>query len=142
MNLILFYFISIYSLAVAIETCASSMAIDPRLMEEDPQFPQFTGRIEHVLAWITECQMRKEQRNLQDAVAIQYARMGTGETAADFLTDVRNFLGLCGFYQSFVDDYATVAAPLSDLMQKGNEWAWLPVQQPYVMHTDASDVAV
>ena len=69
------------------------------------------------------------------------------------------------FYQRFVEDYATVAAPLTDLMQKGKEWAWLPVQQhafatfkacllqapvliqpdhtkPYMLHTDASDVGV
>ena len=39
------------------------------------------------------------------------------------------FLGLRGFYQRFVEDYATVAAPLTDLMQKGKEWAWLQVQQ-------------
>ena len=61
--------------------------------------------------------------------------------------------------------YATVAAPLTYLMQKGKEWAWLPVQQhafetlkarllqapvlinpdhtkPYMLHTDASDVGV
>ena len=34
------------------------------------------------------------------------------------VTDVRSFLGLCGFYQRFVADYATVAVPLTDLMQK------------------------
>ena len=81
------------------------------------------------------------------------------------VTDVRSFLGLCSFYQRFVDYYATVAAPLTDLMQKGKELAWLPVQQhafetlkerllqapvliypdhtkPYMLHTDASDVGV
>ena len=31
-----------------------------KLMEKDPQFPQFTGRTAHFLAWINECQMRKE----------------------------------------------------------------------------------
>ena len=81
------------------------------------------------------------------------------------VTDVRSFLGLCGGYQRFVSDYATVAAPITDLMQKGNDWAWLPdqphafetlrarlMQAPvlihrdhtklYVLHTDASDVGV
>ena len=42
--------------------------------------------------------------------------------------DVRSFLGLCGFYQRFVVDFATVAAPLTDLMQKGKDWACLPVK--------------
>ena len=45
------------------------------------KYPQFTGITEHFLDWITECQLRKEQRNLQDAVAIQYAKMAMGETA-------------------------------------------------------------
>ena len=31
-------------------------------------------------------------------------------------TDVKSFLGLCGFYQRFVADYATVATPLTNLM--------------------------
>ena len=62
-------------------------------------------------------------------------------------------------------DYAAVAAQLTDMMQKGKDWAWLPVQQqtfetlkarllqatvlihtdhtkPYMLHTDASDVGV
>ena len=81
------------------------------------------------------------------------------------VSDVRSFLGLCGFYQRFVPDYSTVAAPLTDLMQKGREWAWFPAQQnafellksrllqapvlihpdmtkPFLLHTDASDVGV
>ena len=45
------------------------------------------------------------------------------------VTDVMSFLGLSGFSQRFVADYATVAAPLTDSMQKGEEWVWLPVQQ-------------
>ena len=62
-------------------------------------------------------------------------------------------------------DYATFAAPLTDLMQKGKDWAWLPAQQhafetlkvsplqapviihpdntkPCMLHTDASDFGV
>ena len=78
---------------------------------------------------------------------------------------VRSFLGMCGFYQRFVADYATVAAPLTDLLSKYVPWRWdLREQQafetlkdrllkhtvqmvpnpakPYVLHTDASDVAL
>ena len=62
-------------------------------------------------------------------------------------------------------DYASVAAPLTDLMQKGRDWAWQSTQQhafetlkarllqapvlvhpdikkPYVLHTDASEVGI
>jgi hypothetical protein len=51
-----------------------------KLRENDPQFPVFTGKSEHFLAWVVECQMRKEQRDLPDAVAIQYAKMALGES--------------------------------------------------------------
>ena len=50
------------------------------LREEDPQFHAFTGRTDHFLPWLLECQTRKEQRNLPDAVAIQYAIMAMGDT--------------------------------------------------------------
>ena len=34
------------------------------------------------------------------------------------------FLWLCGFYQRFVADYATVATPLTNLMGKKAVWKW------------------
>ena len=79
--------------------------------------------------------------------------------------EVRSFLGLYGFYQSFVSDYATIAAPLTDLLHKSYEWNWGDKQQqafetlkqrlleapvmiipdtskPFVLHTDASEVGI
>ena len=79
--------------------------------------------------------------------------------------DVKIFLGLGVFYQRFVPDYATIAAPLTDLMKKKWEWRWgeaeegafqelkirllkYPVltvpdfKKPMVLHTDASDVGL
>ena len=35
------------------------------------------------------------------------------------LTQLRGFLGLCGFYKRFLDGYSRHAAPLTDLMRKG-----------------------
>ena len=65
-----------------LEKLAPLSDADPlrKLREKDPQFPAFTGRSEHLLAWIVECQMRKEQRDLPDAVAIKYAQMALGES--------------------------------------------------------------
>jgi hypothetical protein len=65
-----------------LEKLAPQSESDPlrKLREKDPQFPAFTGKSEHLLAWIVECQMRKEQRDLPDAVAIQYAKMALGES--------------------------------------------------------------
>ena len=80
---------------------------------------------------------------------------------------LRSFIGLAGYYRRFVPSYATVAAPLSDLLRKGSpnklEWGQaqqlafqqlkcmlsshpvlhLPDQQkPYILRTDASDVGL
>lgn len=40
--------------------------------------------------------------------------------------EVRSFLGLLGYYRKFVPNFATVAAPLSDLTKKGvpNKFEW------------------
>ena len=67
---------------------ATPHAAEPsrKLREKDPQFPQSTEITGHFLAWMTECQMRKEERNLQEAYAIQYAKTAIIETAR----------GLCG----------------------------------------------
>ena len=61
---------------------ASAAYSDPhrKLREKDPQFPAFTGRTDHFLPWLLECQTRKEQRNIPNAVAIQYAIMDIGYT--------------------------------------------------------------
>jgi hypothetical protein len=35
------------------------------------------------------------------------------------LTQLKSFLGLAVFYQCFVRDFSTIAAPLNDLMKNG-----------------------
>ena len=39
-------------------------------------------------------------------------------------TDVRSFLGLTGYYRSFVPEFATIAKPLSALGEKGRRFQW------------------
>jgi hypothetical protein len=40
------------------------------------------------------------------------------------LTQLQSFLGLAGFYQCFMRDFSTIAAPLNDLMKKGILFHW------------------
>jgi hypothetical protein len=40
------------------------------------------------------------------------------------LTQLQSFLGLAGFYQRFVRDFSTIAAPLNDLTKKGVPFYW------------------
>jgi hypothetical protein len=45
------------------------------------------------------------------------------------LTQLQSFLGLAGFYQHFVSDFSTIAAPLNDLMKKGVPFYWGAAQE-------------
>ena len=38
--------------------------------------------------------------------------------------EVRQFLGLAGYYQKFIVKFAEIAAPLSDLVREDTTWAW------------------
>ncbi len=44
-------------------------------------------------------------------------------------SDVRSFLGLCGFYQMFIKNFGAIAATLSDLYKKDKEWKWTENEQ-------------
>ena len=45
-------------------------------------------------------------------------------TPGTSLTEVRSFLGLAGYYRSFVPEFATIAKPLSSLADKGRVFKW------------------
>ena len=70
-----------------LQVTSSSASSDPlrKLKEKDPQFPNFTGKSDHFLPWILECQIRKENRQLPDDVAIQYAVIALGEHSMGLL---------------------------------------------------------
>nr|GFC06104.1 putative reverse transcriptase domain-containing protein [Tanacetum cinerariifolium] len=41
-----------------------------------------------------------------------------------FVTEVRSFLGLAGYYRRFVDGFSRLALPLTKLMRKGENFVW------------------
>jgi hypothetical protein len=42
---------------------------------------------------------------------------------------LKTFLGLSGYYRSFIKDYSKIAQGLTDLTQDGVEWRWMPELQ-------------
>jgi len=81
------------------------------------------------------------------------------------LTEVRAFIGTCGYYRRFVKDFSLIASPLYGLMKKGVDFVWtrkcqeafeelkqrlisgpilaLPVNEgTYILDTDASDIGL
>jgi hypothetical protein len=83
------------------------------------------------------------------------------------VTQVRGFFGLAGYYRRFINQFATLATPLTDVIKKTPEFRWTPQAQSafeqikdamvrapvlvipdtslnarYTMYTDASGFAV
>ncbi|KAK9010290.1 hypothetical protein V6N11_036801 [Hibiscus sabdariffa] len=45
------------------------------------------------------------------------------------VTEIRSFLGLAGYYRSFVSGFSKVASPLTKLLQKGVKYEWSDARQ-------------
>ena len=44
---------------------------------------------------------------------------------------VRQIIGLCGFYQQFVEGFQAVAAPLTAMFKANLDWGWTAVHQVF-----------
>ena len=44
-------------------------------------------------------------------------------------SEVRTYLGLCGYYRQYVEGYALIAAPLHELLRKGEPFKWTEARQ-------------
>ncbi|GBG75534.1 hypothetical protein CBR_g20164 [Chara braunii] len=81
------------------------------------------------------------------------------------VTEVRSFLGMCGYYRNFVKNYCTITSPLTDLTRLDTPWDWTDKceaafkrlkhvvthhevlmvpdpQRPFVVTTDASQYGI
>ena len=79
--------------------------------------------------------------------------------------DVKRYLGVCGYYRGFIQNYGSIAAPLTSLLKKNAKFEWGPQQQtafstlqaaltsapvlifpdysaPFHIHCDASDIGL
>jgi hypothetical protein len=120
-----------------------------------------------------KCELFKEQIDFLghvisgDGIAMDPSKIKAIQEwpALKSVDDVRSFLGLCGYYRKFVHRFSHIAAPLSDLTRKENEFKWTEVEQrafdelkaalvqgpvlivpdpklPFTLATDASGYAV
>lgn len=81
------------------------------------------------------------------------------------LKDVRRLMGMANWYRRFIPNFATISAPLSDLLKKGKAFQWTPAagkafedlkkvlvsepvlanpdySKPFTIQTDASDCGI
>nr|XP_016478540.1 PREDICTED: uncharacterized mitochondrial protein AtMg00860-like [Nicotiana tabacum] len=62
-------------------------------------------------------------------------------------TEIRNFLGLAGYYRRFVQDFSRIASPLTKLIQKNAKFQWTEESLPsvpggFTVFCDASRVGL
>jgi hypothetical protein len=41
-----------------------------------------------------------------------------------YITEVRSFLGLAGYYRRFIEEFSKISKPMTSLLEKGREFKW------------------
>ena len=42
------------------------------------------------------------------------------------VTEIHSFLGLTGYYKRFIEEFSTIATPMTRLTRKEIKWEWTP----------------
>jgi hypothetical protein len=91
----------------------------------------------HVHIKLSKCYFRRSSVNfLGHVVESEHIGMDSDKVEAvqnwpppKCFTKVRGFLGLAGYYQKFINQFATLATPLTDMSKKTPEFRWTPQAQ-------------
>ena len=46
-----------------------------------------------------------------------------------YVKEVQKFLGLVNYYRRFIEDFASIARPLHDMVKKDKKWDWMEKQE-------------
>ena len=46
-----------------------------------------------------------------------------------YVKDVQKFLGLANYYRWFIEDFASIARPLHNMVKKDKKWEWTEKQE-------------
>lgn len=93
---------------------------DNKLYAQMPKCEFMATRIEHLGHVIDQHGIQVDPTNV---TAVQQW------PKPESVKDLQSFLGLANYYRKFIRNFATIAAPLTDLLKQMQAWSWGDVQQ-------------
>ena len=91
----------------------------------------------HLYVNLEKCEIMRPQITYLGNIIGRYGTMPTKERtqavrqwpAPTDISEIRAFLGMCGFVRRWIPDFADLAAPLNLLLKKGEPWHWGAAQE-------------